>query len=92
MSNVNIVVNDSIENIVINDSTENIIVSIDDKSPNLPQLYDVLQNINLLYSLSAKSIETINEMDTLQENLSAKWHETYEIVDSGAIVADGGFF
>ena len=92
MSDINIVINDSTENIVINDSTENIVVNIDDSSPNLQQFYNALQNINLLYSLSAKSIETINEMDTLQETLSSNWQETYEIVDSGAIVADGGFF
>ena len=79
-------------NIVVNDSTENIVVNIDSSSPNLQQFYNVLQNINLLQSLSAKSVETIIEMDTLQETLSANWQGTYEIVDSGAIVADGGFF
>lgn len=77
-------------NIVINDSTENITVNVDSNSPNLQQFYNTLQNINLLYSLSSKAIETAEEMDTLQESLSSAWQETYEVVNTG--IVDGGFF
>lgn len=76
-------------NIVINDNVENITVNIDDSSPNIQQFYATLSIIN---SLSSKFIETAVEMDTLQDTLSSNWQEIYEIVDSGAIVADGGFF
>jgi hypothetical protein len=68
--------------VIINDNIENISVIVDDSSPNYGQFYSLLSNLNILYSLSAKALETFSEMDTLQESLTAKWTETATEMDT----------
>jgi hypothetical protein len=69
-------------NISINESKNDINIIIDDSSPNLQQFYSILRDINILCSLSSRSLETIEEVDTMQESLTAKWQETIEEVDT----------
>jgi hypothetical protein len=68
-------------NIIIDERKNDINIIIDDSSPNLQQFYSILKDISILCSLSSKSLETHQEVDTMQESLTAIWSET--IVDGG---------
>ncbi len=49
--------------------------------------------LNVLEGLSSKWIETAQEMDTLQDNLSSNWESTYlEVSSHSSHVIDGGLF
>jgi hypothetical protein len=82
MNDCEIIIDDNTEivDISINDNIDNINVNIDNSSPNIQQFISSLNNLNIIYSLSAKWQETSYEMDTIQDALSAKWQETaYEM-------------
>jgi hypothetical protein len=49
-----------------------------------------VQEVNFIQTLTGKFIETVNEMDTIQQNFSANWQETAEYINLG--VVDAGYF
>lgn len=49
--------------------------------------------LNVLEGLSSKWIETAQEMDTLQDDLSSNWESTFlEVSSHSSHVIDGGLF
>jgi hypothetical protein len=52
--------------------------------------YEEIDEVNTLQSLSSTWIETYEEMNSLQDNLSGSWQQTTDYIKKGII--DAGFF
>lgn len=80
-----IIIDDTLINndIIIDDTILNTQVFIDDSTPNLNAFYTLInkfsssiESLNYIESLTAKWIETADEMDTYVQPLTSKWIET----------------
>jgi hypothetical protein len=49
-----------------------------------------VEEVNLMQTLTAKWMETAEEMDTIQQNFSGGWQDVTEYIQAG--VVDAGFF
>jgi hypothetical protein len=52
--------------------------------------YEEIEEVNILQSLSSNWVETYDEMNSLQDNLSGSWQQTTDYINAGII--DAGFF
>jgi hypothetical protein len=76
--------------IIVDRNIKNISVIVNNQTPNLVTYRNLVNNFSLFQSFSAKFIETVKEMDTLQDNLSSSWQETSTYIAGG--VVDAGYF
>jgi hypothetical protein len=86
--------------IISGDNKSDITVIVDTQGPsfnyinNIVQLKNELQETidkyTIIQTISTALIETIEEVDTVQNVLSSGWQKTAEVFKLG--VADGGFF
>ena len=85
------------DTIIVNNNISDISVIIDTTGPNLNYIsktnnvINILkENLSLFQSISGSLIETVDEVDTVQNYLSSGWQKTTEYIAAG--VSDGGFF
>jgi hypothetical protein len=85
------------DTIIVNNNISDISVIIDTTGPNLNYIsktnnvINILkENLSLFQSISGSLIETVDEVDTVQNYLSSGWQKTTEYIATG--IADGGFF
>jgi hypothetical protein len=89
------------DNIIISGVNKSeITVLVDTQGPSFNYLNNFLQLKNelqekidkytIFQTISTSLIETIQEVDTVQNSLSSEWQKTTEVFKLG--VADGGFF
>jgi len=85
------------DTIIVNNNISDISVIIDTTGPNLNYIsktnnvINILkENLSLFQSISGSLIETVDEVDTVQNYLSSGWQKTTEYIAAG--IADGGFF
>ena len=74
----------------VDDTIRNDSIDFDDNSVNLNAYYQLLNNINsYILPLTAKWVETAQEMDTYIQPLTAKWVETAQEMDTLQIAPTG---